>query len=186
MGLRLITPPAAMPVTIEEARLQCRVLGEDADDTAYLTALITVATDHVEKYTGRAIVEQTWELVADGFADEMMLARGPVRSIVSVKYFDIDDAEQTLDAATYELDDVSDPQLLLKAPGASWPAVAEGRNRVIVRFTAGYDAPPPAIRMAILLLIGLWFNNREAATEAELSEMPHAVEALLVNYRSFA
>ena len=41
------------------------------------------------------------------------------------------------------------------------------------------------IRTAMLLLIGPWFSNREAAAEKVISEVPLAVEALLQPYRIY-
>jgi uncharacterized phiE125 gp8 family phage protein len=184
MSLRLITAPASYPVTLEEAKLQCRV--DSSDEDTLLNGLIAAATDYVELYTGRAIVSQTWELVLDDFSDAMLIPKGPVSSITSVKYIDVDDVEQTISSSNYTLDGVSDPQWLVKASDYTWPEVADGVNNVIIRFVAGYATVPPSIKHAVLLLIGQWFDSRAAATDKAIIAMPHAVEALLTNYRSFA
>jgi uncharacterized phiE125 gp8 family phage protein len=184
MSLRLITAPASYPVTLAEAKAQCRVEGSDED--TLLGGLISAATDHVEQYTGRAIVSQTWELVLDDFSNAMLIPKGPVTAVSSVKYIDTADVEQTVTDTNYTLDDASDPQWLVKASDYTWPTVAGGVNNVIIRFVCGYATVPPSIKHAILLLIAQWYDNRADATDRPLIAMPNAVEALLTNYRSFA
>jgi uncharacterized phiE125 gp8 family phage protein len=47
-----------------------------------------------------------------------------------------------------------------------------------------YQAVPPAIKQAILLLVGHWFANRETVVIGTIvAQMPSAVEALLSTYR---
>lgn len=188
MGLRRVTAPVSYPVTIEEARARCRVIGTEEDAT--LTALIAAATAFVESYTGRSLMPQTWELALDAFEDSILLSRGPVTGIESVTYFDLDEVEQTLSASAYALDDVSDPQWLVRATDASWPAVASGVNNVSIRFTAGYaeDAAELALaKQAMLMLIVQWFDNPSTVlTGSIVAPMPHAVDALLTNLRSFS
>lgn len=184
MSLRLITAPASYPVTLAEAKAQCRV--EDSIDDSLIEGLIAAATEHVELYTGRAIVSQTWEAVFDDFSDAMALTKGPVSSVTSVKYFDISEVEQTVDPGNYALDAASDPAWVVKASDYTWPEVAEGVNNVIIRFVSGYSTVPAPIKQAILLLVGQWYDNRADATDRPLIAMPNAVEALLTNYRSFA
>jgi uncharacterized phiE125 gp8 family phage protein len=184
MSLRLVTAPASYPVTLAEAKAQCRIDSDDED--AMINGLIAAATDYVELYTGRAIVSQTWELLQDDFSDTIMITRGPVTAITFVKYFDVDDVEQTVTSTNYALDAASDPQWLVKASDFTWPAVASGVNNVTIRFVCGYTSLPPSIKHAILLLIGQWFDNRADVSDKAMIAMPNAVEALLTNYRSFS
>jgi uncharacterized phiE125 gp8 family phage protein len=184
MSLRLITAPASYPVTLDEAKAHCRV--DSVEDDTLIDGLIAAATDHIELYTGRAIMSQTWELVLDQFSDAIMLPKGPVTAITSVKYYDTAEAEQTVSVVNYALDSASDPQWLVKASDYTWPTVSDGVNNVIVRFVAGYSTVPPSIRAAALLLIGQWYDNRAAVTEKPLIAMPNAVADLLANYRAFS
>lgn len=184
MSLRLVTAPTDHPVTLVEAKDHCRVDGSDSD--TYLNGLIAAATSYVESYLGKALMEQTWELVLDDFSDAIQFPKGPVTAVTSVKYIDGDSVEQTISSTNYTLDAVSDPQWLVKASDYSWPAVASGVNNVTIRFVCGYETLPEAIKHAVLLLISQWFDNRSAAAEKSLSEMPHAVAALLCNHRAYS
>jgi hypothetical protein len=63
----LITPPAAEPVTLAEAKLHLRVETGFTDDDALITAMITAARARAETVTRRAFVSQVWKLVLDQF-----------------------------------------------------------------------------------------------------------------------
>jgi uncharacterized phiE125 gp8 family phage protein len=178
MSLRLITAAATYPVSLVEAKLQCRVDGTDED--ALLNAYIAAATSFVENLTGRALISQTWELVLDDFSDAILIPKGPVQSITYVKYYDTAEVLQTLSASDYTLDNASDPAWLVRPEDVTYPEVADGVNNVIVRFVAGYSTLPAEIKAAMLVLISSWFDNRSTG------EIPDAVHALLSNHRSFA
>jgi uncharacterized phiE125 gp8 family phage protein len=58
-----------------------------------------------------------------------------------------------------------------------------------VTYVAGYgatsDTVPDAIRHAILLLVGFWFENREGVVVGTIAkELPFAVKSLLDAYRT--
>lgn len=192
MGLVLVTPPAALAVSLDEAKAHCRVDGTSQDIA--LTGMIGAATNYVEQYLGRSLMPQTWKVTLDQFASEILLPRGPVTDITAFKYFDANGDEQTVDSALYVLDTANDPPRVVRAPNAAWPVTAEGVNKVQVTYTAAYPVLPIAIKHALLLLISQWYDNRSSLpkvpqTGAEgsvLSELPHAVTALLSNFRSFA
>ena len=187
MGYRLITPPAAFPVTLAEAKAQCRV--DHADDDAILNRLIAAATSYLDARAGvlnRCLINQTWELTLDAFPpDEIQIDLGPVQSIVDVNYDDPSGAAQSLVVTSYILDAASPTAWVV--PQDDWPATIEAVNAVRVRFIAGYGgtsaAVPDAIRHAILMLVSHWYENREAVGQPQ-AELPMAVTALLAPYRA--
>lgn len=181
MGAVLITPAASFAVTLAEAKTHCRVDG--ADDDTYLNALIAAASDHVEKYTGRSILEQTWQLSVDGFSDEIILPNGPVQSVTTLAYYDGEGANQTL-ATGWALNNTVDPARIVKDADADWPETQTRFDAVRITYVAGYGEAPAPIKHAMLLLIGHWYENREAVGQA-MQEVPLAVDALLSNYRTF-
>ena len=102
MALKLITAPTVEPVTLAEAKLQCREDGNEND--ARITGMISGARHLAEQKTGRAMAPQTWELSADCFPAEFTLPMPPVVAVTSVKYTDEAGAEQTIDPANYKVD----------------------------------------------------------------------------------
>ena len=176
MSLKLITPPAAEPVTLAEAKLHCRV--DIGDDDALINALITAARQKCEHETGRALMSQTWEKTLDAFPDAIELPNPPVSSIVSVNYMDVHGVEQTLASASCTLDNASDNSLhyLVPAYGHAWPDTLPDINVVKVRYAAGYaDAShvPATLKAWMLMAIGTLYRQREVIiTGGIVAEVP--------------
>lgn len=183
MGLKLITQPASFPVTLAEAKAHCRV--EDSAEDATLNGLIAAATDYVEQYTGKALITQTWQLTLDGFFDSILLPKNPIQSITAIRYFNVAGDIQTLSDEYYTADITGDPAWVVINSDKTWPDTLDGVNVVQINFLAGYTAVPPSIKHAILMIIAQWFDNRSAASDKAMIAVPHAVESLLTNYRSF-
>lgn len=187
MRVRVLTPPAAEPVSITEAKLHLRVDGTDED--ALITALIVAARAAAEHETGRSLVTQTLRLTLDAFPADggIELLRGPVQSITQVQYVDAAGSTQTLSGSLYALDNASEysSHYLLPAYGSTWPATREQANAVWVDYVAGYGnaaAVPQAIKQWILLAVGDMYANRERS--AEKPAVPHGfVAGLLDRYR---
>lgn len=183
MAIRVVTPPAATPVTLEEAKAHLRVTQDNED--AWILANIKAATAHVEQMLGMSLMSRTLELTLDRFADSIELPRGPVQSVASVTYIDADGLPQAVDASGYTLDLVSNPQWVVRNADSDWPDPMDAVNVVTVRYVAGYDTLPERfadIQQAILLLVGHWFLSREAASAGQ-QPVPFGVEALLAPHR---
>lgn len=193
MGIRVITPPAAGLISLEDARDQCRADGTAHDAT--LTRLIASATRYVERATGRSLLTTVLELSLDRFPNEddpagavILLRRGDVQSITHVKYLDENDVEQTLAAATYVLDASENPARLSLANGKEWPSTLEEAAAVKVRYSAGYgaagDTVPEDLLHAVRLVLAHWFTNREGVVTGTISTaLQHSVDALLDSHR---
>lgn len=187
MALKLIIPPAEEPVTLAEAKAQCRVDGTD-DDT-FITALIQSAREMAEHETGRALITQTWELVLDAFPAAFVLRHPPIISVESVKFIDSAGVQQTLDPADTLLDNDSEPGYLVPAYGKTWPDSYPVPNAVRVRYTAGYgDAAdvPQSIKQWMLLMIGTAYAHRETVLAGQITTLGRQYwDALLDPYRMY-
>lgn len=177
MAAKIKTAAVGYPVTLAEAKAQCRVDGSDED--ALLNGLIASATDHVEKYTGRAILSQVWLDYFTEFSDVMALTVGPVASIVSIKYYNGLGVQTAVDAASYYLDDASLPARVLRKPGYSYPSTDCRENGIVIEYGCGEATAQPSIKHAILLLIGQLYANREA------TDIQQAARDLLQQYRIY-
>ena len=179
MGLKMAVEPAVEPVSLAEAKLQCRV--DVSTDDSLIQALITAARRQAELILGRALCSQTWDLYLDAVpgSDELELPWPPLQSVTYVKYTPLSTgAAATVSSASYTVDAVSVPGRLVLNSGYAWPSdtlvVVNGFN---VRFVAGYGAAaavPQEIRQAVLLLVGYWYDNRDA-----IGEVPAGIERLL-------
>lgn len=181
MAIKIITPAAAV-LTLEQLRRHCRIdppdLANDADDD--LTAALAAAQAHAQHYTGLSIGSQTLELALDEFPEGgIQLLQGPVTSITSVTYVDTAGATQTLSGSAYSLEDYSTPQWLLPAVDTEWPDTYATANAVKVRYVAGAATIDCAVAQALRLLVGLYFDNRNAADKNTMTDLPFGVAALL-------
>lgn len=195
LTLNRTSAPSLEPLTTAEAKSHLRVDG--SNDDALIDALITASREHVEETTRRALITQTWELSLDCFpsmswprsGSVIWIPRSPLQSVTKIDYVNTAGTTETLDASRYRVDSKSEPARVTEAENENWPLTDGVTNAVTVEFEAGYgdDASdvPQGIKQAMLLLIGHWYENREAAAPENLSEHPKAVDALLAPYRVY-
>ena len=177
--LTQLSPPAAEPLTLAEAKLHLRVDADITDDDSLITALIVTARQQSEHRTGRALVSQHWRYAIDAFpVDSLELPLPKLLSVQSVTYLDSAGTRQTL--ANTEYDVITDELVgrLIPAYGKSWPSCRERPGSVRVDYTCGYGAAadvPQSIKAWMLLAIGAWYENREALTSGQpVAELPRS------------
>lgn len=203
MGLRLITPPAPV-FSLAEAKAFLRFLDNDEDDL--IEGFVESATGYVEQYLGRALMDQTWELVLDGFPNtttnpsgvavhgEIKIPKPPLIEVVSVKYFDVDGFEQTVASTEYFVDNTTRPYGWVVPQGGAlaWPSTLDAINAVTIRFRAGYldNSSPPAeniprdIKLAIQLAVGAYFENRQQTVVGTIANrLPWGIDDHLLRHR---
>lgn len=166
MSTRLIVPPAALAVSMEDARLAARV-DVDLDGTSALDTEIANAvrtyTVEAETETNRAIIDQTWRVTLDAFAGAIKLDKARVLQVEHVKYCDTTGVQKTLDPQDYQVDAESEPGYIVPAPGHAWPATAQRINAVEVQYRAGYGedhaAVPAGVKGFILARVAEHFET---------------------------
>ncbi|WP_407308521.1 head-tail connector protein [Desulfosporosinus sp. SB140] len=164
MGLKVITPPAMEPLSLEEAKHHLRISGDD--DDAIITSLITQAREYCEGYQKRRYITQTIELVLDSFPSENYIeftSFSPIQSVVSVKYYGTDGAEYIFDAENYIVDTDSLVNRIALGYNKQWPSTAlQPINAVRIRFVAGYgDASevPESVKWAMVMQMRLAYDD---------------------------
>lgn len=181
MSIKIITPPAAEPVTLAEASLHCRIDG--TAENALITALIVAAREYCEAFQNRAYVTQTIELSLDRWPRfPVNLPRPPLATVTSIKYFDTANTEHTLAAENYFVDADSEPGRVSLNNGVVLPTTTLREiGAVKIRYTAGavVASVPQRVKQAILLLVGYWYENREAAGKTVSADVAFSVRALL-------
>ena len=184
MALRRITEPATEPVSIAEAKAHVRVT--HSTDDALIGALITSVRQAAENELGRTLMTSTWEKTLDEFPDAIELHYPPVAAITSVEYLDDAGTVTLLAAASYTLDERSEPGWLVPAYDYEWPTTLDSINAVTVTYTAGYGTAadvPEAIKAWIKVHVGHLYENREATLiGAPVVPLPF-VSGLLDPYR---
>lgn len=177
MARTLITPPAAEPISLDDARLHVRQ--DDRADDALITGLIKAAREYAENFTRRALITQTWELVLDDWpdSDEIELPLPPLQLVTSVKYADLDGVEHTFDDDDYIVDVSRVKGRIVLVEGADWPSSEDLQEAaaIRVRFVAGYGATgasvPETLILGMKMLIGSWYENREPSGSLEVADL---------------
>lgn len=181
---KLITPVTVEPIMVTEVKQHLRLMDETQED-GLLQNLISAARKYCEDFTRRAFAEQTLELLLDRFPASNMieLPCPPLCSVTSIKYKDSEGVETVLSTSEYLVDKDNEPGRVVLNSGTAWPVFTPYPSIPIrVRFVAGYEQLPLTLRQAMLLLIGHWYENREAVGTAT-GEMAFSVHALLRLHR---
>lgn len=204
MTPKVITPPDAEPITLEQARAHLEAVqygdsdGDPIDeiDDLMIMGLVAAAREHCEDFLGLSLSPRVLEIALDNFPSTQVEGRtyielpmGPVSEIVSITTPDASgDSDDTdadpMEESDYVLDDFSVPARVV--PVAGWPSMISGTNAIRIRYAAGYAIDsdgvseiPATFRAAMLLVLGHLYANREENTEKAMTSLPLGVEALL-------
>jgi uncharacterized phiE125 gp8 family phage protein len=82
MRITLKTPPSQKPLTLDEVKEYCHIIGSDEDNT--LNALIDTAVGIFERITSRQLCEAVYEVSLDN-ESSVLLSKSPVMAVVSVE-----------------------------------------------------------------------------------------------------
>lgn len=181
MGLSLVTAAATTPITTAEAKKQAGI--DFSDDDTFVDGLVAAAVRYCEGVNDVAMVTQTWKLFLDRFPCDRLieLPKPPLASITHVKYYDSANALQTWSSALYEVSATDMPGRLSPVWGESWPGTYDRINAVEIQFVCGYGAAsavPQSYKLALALLVGHWYRNREAVGQVG-DRIALAVDSLL-------
>ena len=192
MALVNLTLPSSTPVSLTEAKEQCRILSADTTHDVLLTRLIDEATSSIETLTGARLGPQTVRLDLDGFpSGNIDLCTYPVNSITSVVYDDADNAEQTLVLGTDYWESLGGMYPFL-APVEYWPVARSGKpGSVRITMSVGYfdgspvtDVAPNDLRHAVLIRVKEYFDNAgESVTGQSVEQTVTTVKALTDMHR---
>lgn len=178
-----VSPPAATPVSLSEAKAHLRVDGSDED--SLIGDLIDAAVAHFDGLgiLGRAMVTQSWAEWVGNAPGQVRLPIGPFQSLTSVEYYDSDNTLQTATLGNFETRLDGDFVRVLPKSGNAWPGAYNRPDAIKITYVAGFgDAGsdvPQSIRQAILMTVAHWYEHRMAVSEASLKEVPMAVDALI-------
>lgn len=204
--LRTIERAAEMPIDVADAIEIFR--GVSPDDDKAMKLYLKNAFDFVEKETGLTLIDTIYELRLSCFTQEgcdrfysgclVELPAAPVRGVVSVKYFDAADAEQTVAEDQYEWERTDEGAWLRFKNLFSQPSLSGNILKPVrIRFECGVDtegdspAPDPELlfpgraEQAVMLLTGHWFEHRENATEKATSLIQNSARDLIASLRIY-
>lgn len=164
----LVTPGATEIVSLDEFKKHIRWDESDDSEDSLMTVYIESATRQAENFTGRTFLTGAWTTTVDKFYSQVTLDIAPVdlTSLV-VKYYDSDDALQTLPASNYKAR-IRNDQVVIEFTG-SLPTLYDKYNAVVFEFDAGYDSVPDPIKNAIMIQAAGYFENRQSEQSSSVS-----------------
>jgi uncharacterized phiE125 gp8 family phage protein len=177
-------PPSEEPITLAEAKTHLRV--DHDDDDMLITGYIAAARQTCELTARRAFVTQTLELHLEEWpCDDLDLPMPPLQSVTSITYIDVDGVTHTVSASDYIVYASLQPGEIHLKWNAAWPSVQlQPGPSITVRYVAGYGlavAVPWQFKSAVLLLVGHFYENREAVVVGTIATvLPMAVKSLLM------
>lgn len=184
MAYKIIT--AATPVfSLAQLRAHLRIdayaaSGTHPDDDLILLYAAS-ALSYVEHYTQQVFGAPVLEFALDAFPVVLMMPTG-AQSVVSVSYYDAQNALQTLSSGAYVIDPYYTPAVLTAVD--VWPPTYAKRNAVVIRYLA-QDETPASVKQAMLLLVGHFYENRQEATRLEVKAIPTGVDRLLDTVKTY-
>jgi uncharacterized phiE125 gp8 family phage protein len=164
LSLQQIVPPLVEPVTVQEAKLHLRI--EQTDEDTLLAHYISAAREDIELYTRRQLLPATWVLGLDTLTAVIQIPRPPLLAVVGMEYYDEAGVLVPIDSDTYRVDAYSEPARLWWTRTEAWPVLPrEALTGVLMTYQAGYRSAahiPASIKQAMLLLVGDFYEHREA------------------------
>jgi hypothetical protein len=206
IAAKRVSGPPGEPVTLSEVKNYLRIDG--AQDDAMLTGFITAAREAVERYTGRKLMTQVWDLFMDAFpADfkidalqdgfnegalsEYLIPRKslelpyfPLQSIEFLKTYNDAGTEFTMDPSGYIADTNSEPGRIGLTSVGSWPTTnLRPLGGIVIRHKVGYgdtaELVPFVFKQATMEWVGQFYSTRGCSD----ASVPSGVIALLAPYR---
>jgi uncharacterized phiE125 gp8 family phage protein len=174
----------AEPVTLAQAKTQCRVVLDDTSLDDHFAVLIATARDHVEKYCGMHFAERAVTLACSGWDDLSAIPLAPVKSVATIKYRDQAGEQRTVSDDVYAIGGTRfSPAIVLNA-GQDWPTdIAVSDSTIELAAVLGGKVPP-SVRHAMLMLIAHLYVVRESVNVGNIvTTVPMAFDDLLVNDR---
>lgn len=190
-GLELLTEPTIRPITREEVKDHLRIDLTNTSEDSFIDTLILMATEYYQSRSWRQLISATYIQYLDEFpAFSLEFDKPPLQSITAIKYFDTDNAEQTLSSSVFEVDTKSQIGRIQLSDGESFPSTFDKLNAVSVEYIAGYGDDrsdiPDLIKSTVKLIVAHFYENRDMVsrmgTPAQIP-MPEAIE-MLINQHS--
>lgn len=161
----LVAGPAVEPLSLTEVKTYLRL--DNADDDALLGTLIAAARSHIESVTRKAMISQQWKWVSDLWPEKgVSLPIGPFQELIKISLFAPDGTETIWPLAEVVQDKQSGKCTIhLAATNSTLPRLRD-HDAVEITYQTGFgDAAsdvPEDLRLAMLRLIGHWYEHREA------------------------
>lgn len=178
--LKLSSVTGSDPVTIGEVKAFLKITHSVEDQL--LTDLISEVIRDMESYTGSSYRDAQYNLyVSDWRNGCIPIMQGPVSTISSVKYYDLDNALQTWDSGNYYVA-TGNPDYLMRKRDISLPSLYNRTDAVQIAFTTTADVDD-RVKLRIKQAIGYFYERRNTHDRPTIGKIWGSLTAGLKLYR---
>lgn len=179
------------PVTLDQMKTYLRVDGTDED--SLITGLMWAAVSYCQDIANTTFVKTTIACTYSDFPANGVDALGtpsgspvPSGTALDITYTDEGGVEQTLSLSGGDVVVAKYGQNIVVIPTASsWPTDYDrsGPRQIELSYDVAADTANPGrqIPVAMQMLVGHWYNTRDAVCDGNPKEIPMGVNALLQN-----
>lgn len=203
-GLIVQTQPSAEPLS--EAEIRNYLKATDTADQALILMMGKTARKFCEEFTHRGLMTQTLKLSLDATEDMnnplwegmrtgpylnyyknyIVLPRGPVTAVTSLKTFNDSDQATTMADSRYYVDTAREPSRIVLRTGETFPTALRVANSIEVIYTVGYanaSSVPEPLKLGMLMHIAYMFDQRgDMKDYQETLSMPPMIQKLYNPY----
>ncbi len=192
-------------LSLEEIKEHLRII-TDVDDYLLLR-LRDAAIDTVERETNRTIAPTVYRAIYQNWpidhlhhykpvgwqhcsVQNVYIPKPPLLAVpnhsspynienepVDIYYYN--SANELVEYTDYYLVYSSDHYSFIQPKSGYYPAVYRRPDAISITFTSGYNTLPPALKQALLLLIGTWYENREDEQQKMTYQLKTGLDRLL-------
>ena len=161
----------AIPVSLDEAKAQLRILDDELDNEAEVQGFVEAAAAWVETYTGHILVARDVTETFHGFG-AVTLRAWPIKpgALPGVAYVDAAGSPIAITGARLDL---SGQRARVLPPSGPFYSFRDAQQTFTVTIRAGDeddDTVPGNIKRAMLLLIGAYDADREGGATFKAAE----------------
>lgn len=161
---------------ISRLKQQLKLEASDSSEDDLLNAYLVSAIKQAEYYMRRVIDLSIWRSYLSGFYDVTLDVHPISTSSIVVKYFDVDDVEQTLNTSLYTVHNNGDNYVCVTFDG-ELPSLSDVDEPVYIEYQAGYSTYPE------------WFVGpilRRAADDYEIrtGQVSHSLNTVQFHFHS--
>lgn len=169
------------PISTVDMKNHLRV--DHATDDTLIEQIMLAATEAAENFQRRTYITRSRTYYLDSFPTIIRPPYSPLVAVTTLKYYDTDGVQQTLDAANYRVDTDTEPGRITEAYNCTWPSIRTMTNAIEVTYTSGYGTEntdvPDDIKAALKMMIAHLYENRSAVIDSKLHEVPLGARTLL-------
>lgn len=198
--LRKVQSSNALPIPLEDAKLDLRVDSDDEDAT--IERMIRAAASFLERRTGWTVLPARYHAVYSQWPCEPQeIYRAPLRELVDVEYLSAANTWTAIGTDGFQVSKRQKSFVIAPLSTFEAPDLFTDMDSVRFIFEAGFDIDgdaesefsdneaddlpmDPDVKVLLIMLVGHWYKNRELFLADKQTEVEERAGSLLGAHRT--